>query len=310
MKKIFIAMMAIAALASCSKDDVVNSQEGEAIAFGNVFVDNSTRAAADPSYSANDITSLVVYGTVNNVVIYPGTTVTKGDAAYGAAWTCDVTQYWVPGARYKFVGIVDGKKSGVTDTTVVDGMPTAISYKADGETDLLCQTITKDAVTSGTNGLVEFNFTHLLSKAKFTVTNSTPDAAQYLHVVRNIKISNAYNTATYNIADTEWVGAASNGGQAFDDITASAASTECANEKLLIPGLESVTVEFVVDLFYVDGETQSQSLISSTAYTKSATVEIEAAKAYNFNITVGVGDVIQFTVTKQPTWTGDTSLDL
>lgn len=296
-------MMAIAALASCSKDDVVNSQEGEAIAFGNVFVDNSTRAT-DPSYSANNITSLVVYGTVNDVVIYPGTTVTKGNAAYGVAWTCDVTQYWVPGANYKFVGIVDGAKSGVTSTTVVDGMPTTISYTADGVTDLLCQTITKTAVTSGTNGLVAFDFTHLLSKAKFTVTNSTPGATQYLHVVRDIKISNAYNTATYDVTNETWINAAvaaSNGGQAFDDITASAASTECANEKLLIPGLESVTVEFVVDLYY--GSVAPENRISTTEYSKSATVKIEAAKAYNFNITVGVGEEIQFTVTKQPTWT-------
>lgn len=293
-------MMAIAALASCSKDDVVNSQEGEAIAFGNVFVDNSTRAAADPSYSANDITSLVVYGTVNNVVIYPGTPVTKGDAAYGAAWTCDVKQYWVPGANYKFVGIVDGAES---DITLNGGMPTAISYTADGVTDLLCQTITKTANTDGTaNGLVAFNFTHLLSKAKFTVTNSTSGATQYLHVVRDIKISNAYKAATYDVTNATWINPDDSGeGQEFDDITASAETTECANEKLLIPGLKSVTVEFVVDLYY--GSVADENLISSTEYTKSATVTIEAAKAYNFNITVGVGEVIQFTVTQKPTWT-------
>ena len=149
MKKILISMLAVAALVSCSKEESIRIDQGELISFGNAFVDNSTRAT-DPSYSTNDIESLNVYGTVNGVVIYPGTEITKNGANYGAAWTCPVDQYWIAGANYKFVGIVDGNKSGVTATTVENGMPTSISYTADGKTDLLCQTITKTAKTDGT----------------------------------------------------------------------------------------------------------------------------------------------------------------
>lgn len=312
MKKTFIAILAVAVLAACNKAEVVDVNPGEAIAFGDAFVDNSTRAAADPSYTANDIESFKVYGTVNGgqgaVVIYPGTIITKGEAAYGVAWTCPVQQYWVPGAAYKFVGIVDGDKENVTKTTLVGGMPTAISYTADGVTDLLCQTIEKTANTDGTaNGLVSFDYTHLLAKAKFTVTNASTEATNYLHKVRDIKISNAYNTATYDVADKVWKDAATNVGQAFDGITAEEASTECANEKLLIPGLTSVTVEFVVDLYYVEGETET--LVSTTPYSKTVSVAIEAAKAYDFNITVKVGELIQFTVTEQPEWNYDVNND-
>lgn len=317
MKKIFLATLAIAALTACNKEEVIKVNPGEVIAFGDTFVDNATKAAADPSYSTNDISSFKVYGTVNGgngaAVIYSGTEITKGGADYGAAWICPVNQYWIAGAAYKFIGVVDGDKNGVSATTLTDdGMPTTISYTADGVTDLLCQTVTRTGLASG-NEIVSFSFNHLLAKAKFTVNNNSTTATNYLHKVRDIKISNAYNTATYNISAGSWGSQASNGGQGFDDITASDASTECANEKLLIPGLPAVTVEFVIDLYYIEDTTET--LISTKEYTgtnaKTATVLIEAGKAYDFNISVEVGELIQFSVTQQPSWTpnDDTNIE-
>ena len=312
MKKTLFALIALAVAAvACNKAEVIDMDK-ETIAFGNIFVDNATKA--DPSYSANDITSFQVYGTVNgghgDVLIYPGTVIKKNQAEYGTAWTCPVAQYWVPGANYTFVGIVDGNKTGVSTVNLTDGMPTTIDYTADGVTDLLCQTITKQAKTDGTsNGIVTFNFAHLLAKAKFTVNNNSTAATNYLHKVRDIKITNAYNTGTYDVANESWNDLVSNAGQAFDGIVAEAASTECENEKLLIPGLSSVTVEFVVDLYYVEtvGGVKKETLVGTTAYTgtnaKTATVAIEAAQAYDFNITVSVGELIQFSVKEQPKWT-------
>ena len=189
--------------------------EGELIGF-NSFVENSTRAT-DPSYSKNDIQSFNVYGTVNDVLIYPGTEITKGTAAYGSAWTCPVDQYWIADATYKFVGIVDGKKDGVTTTaTDTKGMPTSIEYKADGATDLLCQTIDYTAKTAAelaagqTNGLVKFNFTHLLSKVNFTVENTTKNAEGYSFVVRNINFNGA-TKATYDVVNKKWLDASATG---------------------------------------------------------------------------------------------------
>ena len=45
MKKIILAAMALAALAACSKESTVDVDRA-AIAFGQAFVDNSTKAAA------------------------------------------------------------------------------------------------------------------------------------------------------------------------------------------------------------------------------------------------------------------------
>ena len=308
MKKILISMLAVAALVSCSKEESIRIDQGELISFGNAFVDNSTRAT-DPSYSTNDIESFNVYGTVNGVVIYPGTEITKNSANYGAAWTCPVDQYWIAGANYKFVGIVDGNKSGVTATTVENGMPTSISYTADGKTDLLCQTITYTAKPAGqTNGLVAFNFNHLLSKVNFTVNNDSQSATGYSFVVKNIKFNGA-TAATYNVETAAW-GAATTGDTIIgnertvdstpvkDIVVASGAEkTELATEVLFLPG--TYTISFTVDILY-DGK-----LVTTTNYpaTEGAYQHTLAANnAYNFNVGVSVGEKIQFTVTQTPTW--------
>lgn len=317
MKKLFTILACAAAMVACENDEIVRQDLGDAIEFGNAFVDNATRV--DPSHTTDGVTSFKLYGTVNggqgDVLIYPGATVSKGEAEFGAAWTVtkdgtEIKQYWIPDAYYKFVGIVDGEVAGVTETTLEDGMPTAVTYIANGTTDLLCKTITRKNDTS----IVAFTFNHLLAKAKFTVVNATPEATNYLHVVRDIKIANAYNTATYDVANAEWDDAVSTTGQAFDDIEAANASTECENEKLLIPGLDVVTVEFVVDLYYVDGG--NRTLVGTTEYTvakdtaKTANIAIESGKAYNFKVEVAVGQLITFTATEMTDWADWTPVTL
>lgn len=314
MKKLFLAAAAICALASCNKYNTIATNY-EAIQFGNNFVDNNVRAE-DPSYSAKDIESFKVYGTVEGgqgpVVIYPGTVITKGDAAYGVAWSCDVKQYWIPGANYKFVGIVDGEVNGVTKTNVESGMPTTVEYTADGETDLLVQTITKTANTDGTpNGLVAFQFTHLLSKVNFTVNNGSTEADGYSFVVKNIKFS-GNTTGVYDVENSEWLAeefttgdtAVGNertvdGNSVKDIVVASGvASNELTTEVLFLPG--TYTISFTVDILC------NGTVVTSTNYPASGSTysfALEAAKAYNFNVDVKVGELIQFTVKTAPTWT-------
>ena len=307
MKKFFIAIAAIATAAACSQNETISLDKGEAISFGNAFVENSVRAA-DPSYSANDIKSFKVYGTVDGgqgaVVIYPGTVITKDGAEYNKAWTCPVQQYWIEGAQYKFVGIVDGDKENVSQTTTVDGMPTTISYKADGATDLLCQTIDRKDDTS----LVAFSFNHLLAKVNFTVKNNSKDADKYSFVVKNIKlvgnktgvydvVAGAWDTTKFKTGST----AVGNGTDKTIIVATKAASSELNTEVLFLPGTYSVS--FTVDILY-DG-----TVITTTNYPVSGSYShtLEAGKAYNFIAEVAVGELIQFTVTEQPKWATPTN---
>ena len=308
MKKLFISMLAVAALASCSQEDVIVADKGDLIGF-NSFVENSTRAT-DPSYSANDIESFKVWGTVNNVGIYNGATVSRPSAedgkGSGDVWACTGNQqYWISGADYVFAGIVDGDKAGVSTTTAVNGLPTTIEYTADGETDLLCQTIVRKAYTG--SDIVAFNFTHLLSKVNFTVNNESTGALDYIFVARDITFNGA-KKGTYTIAypteDGQLV--AGNWNITNTDVktlspltvSANVASAELGTEVLFIPG--SYAVDFAVDVYYK--EVTEKNKVTTMEYTGS-TQPLEANKAYNFVVNVSLGSSIQFTVEKQPTWT-------
>lgn len=311
MKKLFVSVLAVAALASCANEEIVSMDKGEAIQFGNAFVNNSTRAT-DPSYSTKDIESLLVYGTVNNQNIFDAAIVSK-TGNYGSIWSCkdalgnEIKQYWIAGANYKFVGIVAGVKDGVT-TTVVDQttkMPTTITYNADGKTDLLCATVERSNNTNYET--VAFTFTHLLSKVNFTVTNESTDASGYSFVVKNIKLA-GNKTGVYDVVAGAWDTDEFTTGETIlpaITVASGAASNELTTEVLFLPGEYVIT--FDVDIIY------NSEVITTTSYpatTGAYTYDLDAAKSYNFNVDVAVGQKINFTVSAQPTWTNANPSDL
>lgn len=331
MKKFLFLAIAAAAMTSCSQDETLEVAQKQAISFGTSFVDKSTRAATDPSYvmNTNDIEQVDVWGTVtaaptgsSPVLIYNSTDVTKGSAAYGDAWTCPVTQYWVPGATYKFVGIVDGEKNGVTTPNIPTGelLPTTVTYKADGETDLLCDVVevAGTTVTATYSEIVKFSYTHLLSKVKFTLTDESPADANgaktnFRYSVSEIKITNAYAQGTVDVATGTWsnlqgTGAANDTYNTFGGIAWNDEDKECAAEKLLLP-MSNPEVSFKLTL---EGKNAADEWVKISEETKtpSATINLEAAKAYNFNIKVGVGKPIQFTVETLTDWTPKPSTEV
>ena len=107
MKKLFIAVLAVAALASCAQDEIITKHNQVAIDFSNGFVDNSTKAI-DTTYGNGTETGLTplttfnVYGTATGnkatVQVFNGTEVTGniGDQL----WSYTGTQYWIENATY------------------------------------------------------------------------------------------------------------------------------------------------------------------------------------------------------------------
>lgn len=325
-------MLAVAALVGCAKEETLTFDKGEEIGFSS-FVDNATRVVddanniTDPSYKPTTLDHFNVYGTVNNVNIFNGNSVNKS----GTAWDLTGTkQYWIAGAAYKFVAIVDGNKtvdSNVITSTTIDnttGMPTSVTYKSDGATDLLCDVYECTAKTDGTaNPTVSFAFTHLLSKVKFSVKN-TSDAPNYRIQVNEVKLTNVYSEGVYNIPATStasdtWTLDTDNLGDRNLDNNYSVEANSVkfnSNEVLLIPG-SAVGV-------HVNAEIQVKHAVTNewtevTAVNKTFTNvlgsgnTLEANKAYHFAVSYGIGSEIQFSATLTD-WTdgdgdGDTQLN-
>lgn len=309
MKKLFVSVLAVAALASCAKEELVSLNQ-EAIQFGGPFVENSTRAAIDPSYGNEDqdLELFQVWGNVNGgnglVAIFAGDDVegtvgsTDGEPN---VWHCDVKQYWIKDAIYNFAALVNAPtEEGAV--TLTDFLPTKVNgFVADGETDLMYAPSEADIVglASG-NGPVDFTFNHLLSKVKFTVVNKSKAAAEYSFKVNGITIT-GNKTGNVTLATKVWDTLSNPGAYNVAEIVVDKntadAGEECEKELLLIPG--DFTIAFNVDIYNGATKLGSQAYpISPATYTQTLAVGC----SYNFVINVAVGEEITFSVEQQPAW--------
>ena len=317
MKRIFVAIMALGALVSCSKDELV-SQNREVIGFGSAFVDNSTRATSttDPSYYTNgtngytQLTSFNVYGTVGGVNIFDNVAISKGDNAYGSAWTQAAgtnVQYWIPGANYVFDAVVDAT-SVTKDVANGTGLPTSLLYEVKTQKDMLYN---RQTVTSATanQGVVTFAFTHLLSKVKFSVQNtSAANASNYRFNLTEIKLTGVYDKASYKVSTGSWDYTGTAGDYALDALIVNSASTQYnAKEVLLIPGSNvGVSIKgYIQTKTTVDGQETWKNLSTVEKIFNNVLgtdVKLTANKAYHFAVTLGIGNEIKFTATEMTGW--------
>lgn len=296
MKKIFIMLAAAAAVVSCAKEDVVCEAPLQQIGFGDVFVEKATRA--DYSDGNQKLTKFNVYGTVTGtagtVNIFEGVEV-EGNVG-NAVWTYadEFAQYWIVGADYNFAAVVDATVA--TDDATFD-MPVTLTTIADATSNLEDMLYATASVVDATanQAPVNFTFSHLLSKAKFTVTSNAEGG--YYHTVTGIKVSN-FETGTYTIADDSWAGTTAKD-VAFAEIAevTSDSGAKSNAEMLLVPNAATFNVTFTVNLY------KGNTKLGTETKTIGVDTDLLKGNAYNFTIACSVGNPIQFTVTNDPTWT-------
>ena len=322
MKKIFCAVLAIAAMASCSNEYTIDTQK-QAIAFGETFVNNSTRAATDNTYlDGKDVEAFKVWGTVKgthdgaqDVAIFSGAEVTRPNGLTGynetKAWVCNEVQYWVPNANYNFTAVVDGEFNPETSE---------IAYTVSTQKDLLLATATAsvddDGDITGTNedGLVAFTFDHLLSKAYFTFqTDGAYKTADYTYEISDIQFDNAYTSGTYTVgATTPWEGTGSDDLSFGDAVTldpskTAAVSTTSELVKVFIPQA-SVKISFTVTIKY-NGTEISKKNYGFTVFNGEGK-ESKAGHSYNFVAEFTENAQIQFTVKDVTDWVEEDDITL
>ena len=252
----------------------------QAIAFGDVFVDNATRA--DYSSNSNLIKQFNVYGTVsangNTVDLFGGNgaVVSRGDKAYGVAWSCTESEYWIPGANYQFEAVVDGTINNGEIAYTIGANP-----DTDGINDLL---YAKKEVNnaSATQGLVEFNFTHLLSKVGFSFTNGVTDNNAYTFNVKDVSFTGHDTDGTYTISTEKWDNNVTASATALSFGAAGAVAKNTAKAPTthqIIPGEQTLAITITYDIIY-NGQTMSPNVTT----TKSLTHEFEKNKVYNIAV--------------------------
>ena len=299
MKKIFVAVLAMAGVVACNTAEVVDLPQNPAIRFENAFVQNATRAdeALDPSTTTESLTAFDVWGFMDEPsgVVFEGEDVTgsKGNFSYVN------TQYWAPGHTYYFAALAPmnsanwSLNTAKADTT---GAGVVTFTNISGTEDLLYSAVSVAAPASITAApeAVKFTFSHLLSKVKFTFVNGFTNDNAYIDV-KNVTMT-APQTATATLTGNwweanPWAGHAGELTLAFGDACAKTAAGQtqvAADERLTIPaGAEQkYTVTFEVALYMGD--------VVAYSGTKTATIEgvaLEIGKAYNFTATLNASNI-------------------
>lgn len=329
MKKIFVAMLALAAATACSNDELVSVNQ-EAIGFDNAFINNSVRSVNDPSITNTNLKDFAVYGFVEGAVLFDGVKVAKTgvtNTELKSEWKYEGTQYWIAGANYNFHAVAPMTDGGWTKTAASKDAVT-LEFTNNGTTDLL-YALKAQPGKAEDNAPVAFDFRHILSKVKFSFENAY-NATNATISVKDIAITNAYAKGTVVLdANTNWTGDTSfttlNFGMATDNeatedkenvaIAYAYNNTyESQNELLLIPVAVDggYNVTFIVDLLV------SGTLVKT--YKHKATVNFAPVAGYSYDIKAIINaenidpeneqEPIEFTVNTLPGWTTGTVGDI
>ena len=289
MKKILFAVLAVAALVSCSKEQTVNVDKGEAISFENAFVENATRAATD--LTTTNLQDFGVYGTVakggNTALIFDNTRVYKS----GDKFIYDTPQYWIAAANYTFTAIApktDAKWSYDPETTTLSFN----NETAAAEQDVLfayAAKTTDATLTEQNTQPVAFIFKHILSKIAFKFENTFNDGNTTLSIY-NVKINNTAKNGTMAInagVDQAWIDAGDLvvpfGTQSANvDLNQGAAIGNGANlvvaHQYIIPAEREYVITFDVDLY--------QAGVYLATYNHEIKKTINFAKNGNYSLNV------------------------
>ena len=288
MKKFFIAIVALAATVACSNDDII-SIDRQTIGFGNPFVENAVRA----DYSdGKTLGAFTVYGTVtsksnsNSVALFGGNGANVTGSVGVAAWNCEETEYWVPNCTYAFQAVADGViNNGAITVSVGNGDLDLLYAEKSAETD------ENAAPTSGVNGnkVVEFNFTHLMSKVGFSFVNGSANNA-YGYNITAVSFTGYDSKGTYTIG-TGWDTALTASDTALNFGTGNVTHQ-------IIPGEQTLNVTVAYDILY------NGTKISATSVTKPLTYKFAQSTNYNIAVTIPApGGEIKFTTTTVSEWT-------
>ena len=320
MKKLIVSLLAVAGLVACSNEDVVRQQAGETIGFSGAFVENATRAdeAADPSITTASITGFDVWAFMDDPsgIVFEDENVTgeKGNFTYVN------TQYWVPEHDYYFAALAPMDSANWTlNTKNADGEYIANEHGAgivdfhnvDGTEDLLyaATTVSTQDIKLGEAPVekVKFQFSHLLSKVKFSFTNGFDNNNAYIDI-KNVKME-VPAFASINLAQKDWWSTnqwvlveGQTSTLSFGDAcakTAPGVKQETDDERLTIPAGAQQTYKITFDVALYFGDVKAFEKVGYETLVQG--VALEMGKSYNFKAELNASNI---------TGSGDDAIEL
>lgn len=308
-KSLFMMGVAIAALSSCTQNEVLDIAESNTIQFGKSYIGKPTRANIINAES--ELENFYVYAKTstdswasNTEDLFTNVNVYRGPEG----WGYDNIQKYENTKQYSFAAYSDGGNgttTGKLDAGVTFTAPTASStaklviadYTTANDNDLLVAISTSD-LTDGKSE-VQFAFKHALSQIKFTMHN--PLGNNPIRV-ENFSVAGFKDngTLTYQLlndpvkSDIQWTGADTDdktiSGLALGDATT---ANPAVGVFTVIPqALNNLTVSFDATLYNAttglkEGETEKFSTTINVS--ELLNENYKPGFIYNFKMTLNMG---------------------
>lgn len=289
-KSLLLLGVAVAALASCTQNEVVDIAESNAIKF-DAFVGKTTKAVAE--VGNDNIKAFHVYGTKDGATGF-----FDGDLVYesGTAnvWIYDDLKMWETGKIYTFAaysnGGVEKDEASTTSKVAWDGSNlTIIDYNAGIEQkDLLVSIASNAGTVASQNDPVSFTFSHALALIKFTVKSDLGDGNNAVNI-SEFKVAGINSTAdlTYSSSGIAWAGYESPQELGSVNFVTESSKPGVSDSFVVIPGESNVS--FIVSFKATIGDGRS-----IPAKTLTATISNQnwtAGFRYNYVATITGADM-------------------
>ncbi len=215
MKKIlFLAALTVAALSSCSKNEVFqNEAENNAVSFG-LYSSNATRATVTDNTSIED-TGFGVFGyfhdngAIDWASAKPNFMYDQEVEYSGGAWTYSPVKYWSNDAndRYSFFGYAPYGNTAIVATSAnnATGAP-VITYTMPADRTTAPDFVAGQVLNTGEEASVTINMKHQLTRFGFSVNSNIADDDSTVIVIKSINLDGATvkvpTIATYKFNST------------------------------------------------------------------------------------------------------------
>lgn len=202
MKKYLFLALGVAALTSCSSDEVTELNQGNEIKFS-VVADNDSRAQT-VYCNNNPMTSFKVYASANE-----SETFINGDeyvgTAINTAWTNNegTDRYWPETASLDFYAVVNAENGAVIPNDWENNATPTVAFTTNttvgSQLDFLYAVSDNKTKAKNASAPVLLNFRHALSQIEFMAKNDNPNLRV---VVEGVKVGKYYQVGTYTLPYT------------------------------------------------------------------------------------------------------------
>lgn len=325
-RSLFMLGVAVAALSSCSNNEVLDIAESNAIKFSNTFVGKPTRSVTAPELTKDNLKEMYVFASNEDGNVFDVNPKLVYRIGETNEWGYDNLVAWKDGKNYNFVAYagknLEGNVDANDDKKSLKFSGIVVNGDKDNQFDLLySNTVERSPATVDGNPTINFTFNHLLSMVQFTLKSGFGATTEVK--ITNFKFYGVKTTGSYDASSSAWTLTATVNTK--DDTNFKSDAEEIAQYKaddtkdvvnswVVIPqqnvGSGNVEmVKFTVNVF--DGKTIGTK--DFTAKIPSITWEKGCRYNYIFTITpeqMGVaGQYITFNAPKVTKW-DDTNLPI